>query len=249
LTIARETGWGYIRVLGKIGKLTSRQVSRQTVANIMSAEGLDPGPKRGTKTLDEFIKIHADSLWQRDYFCKRVWTLMGIRNFCLLTFLYVGTRRVWTSPCTEHPGDTWVCRQAEAFCEHITDNDLPTDIVFHDADTKFAQNFDATLKGGGLRPRRLPPCSPNMNAFAERWVQSIQVECLNHFIVPCAKNLDHLVSQHLVFYHSHRPHQGLENKLNLQTNPPPTDDVQDLKQIVCHERLGGLLKHFERRAA
>jgi hypothetical protein len=41
----------------------------------------------------------------------------------------------------------------------------------------------------------------------------------------------------------------LENKLILQTNPPPTDDVPDLKQIVCHERLGELHKHFEHRAA
>jgi putative transposase len=61
--IARETGWGYTRVLGEIRKLTSRQVSRQTVRNIMRAEGLAPGPKRGEKTWDEFIKIHAHSLW------------------------------------------------------------------------------------------------------------------------------------------------------------------------------------------
>jgi hypothetical protein len=45
-----------------------------------------------------------------------------------------------------------------------------------------------------------------------------------------------------------RPHQGLKNQLILPTKPPP-DDVPDFKQIVCHERLGGLLKHFERRAA
>jgi putative transposase len=245
LKIASQSGWGYTRVLGEIRKLTSRQVSRQTVANIMRAEGLDPGPKRGEKTWDEFIKIHADSLWQCDFFCKRVWTLKGLRDFYVLAFLHVGTRRVWTSPCTEHPDNTWVCQQAEAFCEHITDNDLPADIVFHDADTKFTHDFDATLKGHGLRPRRLPICAPNMNAC---WVQSIEVERLDHFIVLGDKHLDYLVSEYVSYYHTARPHQGLHNRLILPAKPPD-GDVPRLKQIVCHEQLGGLLKHFERRAA
>ena len=248
LKIARETGWGYTRVLGEIRKLTTRKVSRQTVANIMRENGLDPGPKRGEMTWDEFIKMHADSLWQCDFFCKRVWTLKGLRDFYVLAFLNVGTRRVWTSICTAHPDNTWVCQQADAFCGHVRANELQADIVFHDADTKFGKDFNATLKNHGLRPRRLRPVSPNMNAFVERWIQSIEVECLDHFIVLGAKHLDYLVSQYLAYYHSDRPHQGLENRLILTSKPPP-DDVPDLMQITCYERLGGLLKHFERRAA
>jgi hypothetical protein len=75
LKIARETGWGYTRVLGEIRKLTSQKVSRQTVANIMREAGLDPGPKRGEKKWDEFLRIHAQTLWQADFFCKRAMTL------------------------------------------------------------------------------------------------------------------------------------------------------------------------------
>jgi len=249
LKIARETGWGYTRVLGEIRKLTSRKVSRQTVANIMRENGLDPGPKRGEKSWDEFIKMHADSLWQCDFFCKRVWTLKGLRDFYVLAFLHVGTRRVWASSCTAHPDNAWVCQQADAFCGHVRANEQQADIVFHDADTKFGKDFDAKLREHGLRPRRLRPCSPNMNAFIERWIQSIQVECLDHFIAIGAKHLDYLVAQYLAHFHAERPHQGLENKLILPTKPPPDDDVPNLKQIVCHERLGGLLKHFERQAA
>lgn len=62
LLIARETDWGYTRVLEELRKLTSRKVSRQTVVNIMREHGLDPGPKRGEKTWDEFIHIHAHAL-------------------------------------------------------------------------------------------------------------------------------------------------------------------------------------------
>ena len=63
------------------------------------------------------------------------------------------------------------------------------------------------------------------------------------------KHLDYLVSQYLAFYHAHRPHQGLENRLILPAQPPSDDNVPELTQIFCHQRLGGLLKNFERRAA
>jgi putative transposase len=248
LKVARETGWGYTRVLGEIRKLTSRQVSRQTVRNIMLAEGLDPGPKRGERTWDEFIKIHAESLWQCDFLCKKAWTLKGLRDLYVLAFVHVSTRRVWASPSTTNPDNSWICQQAEAFYQHVGDNQLPADIVFHDADGKFGRDFDAKLKSYGLRPRRLAPFSPNTNAFAERWVQSIEVECLDHFIALGAKHLDYLVSQYLAYYHTFRPHQGLENKPIL-TIPPPGEDVPELEQVVCHQSLGGLLTRFERRAA
>ncbi|MCC7083480.1 MAG: transposase [Pirellulales bacterium] len=86
------------------------------------------------------------------------------------------------------------------------------------------------------------------NAFIERWIQSIQYECLNHFIVLGQQHLDYLVSQYVDYYHFHRPHQSLENK-PLTEHPPPDDDVPTLKLVQCHERLGGLLKHYSRRAA
>jgi putative transposase len=183
LKIARATGWGYTRVLGEIRKLTSRKVSRQTVRNIMLAEGLEPGPKRGEKTWDEFIKMHADSLWQCDFLCKKSWTLKGLRDLYVLAFVHVSTRRVWASPSTTNPDNTWICQQAAAFHKHVSDNQLPADIVFHDADGKFGKDFDAQLKSFGLRPRRLAPFSPNTNAYIERWIQSIKYECLHHFII------------------------------------------------------------------
>ena len=37
-----------------------------------------------------------------------------------------------------------------------------------------------------------------MNAFAERFVQTIQAECLDHFVVRGEKHLNHIVSEYLV---------------------------------------------------
>ena len=79
LKMARETGWGYTRILGELKKLGIRAVSRNTVKNILKAHGLDPGPRRGLGTWDEFLKIHAATLWQCDFFSKRVLTPKGFR--------------------------------------------------------------------------------------------------------------------------------------------------------------------------
>jgi putative transposase len=65
--LARETGWGYTRILGELKKLGTCHVSRNTVRNILLAHGLDPGPRRGVGTWDEFLKIHAATLWQCDF--------------------------------------------------------------------------------------------------------------------------------------------------------------------------------------
>ena len=88
-----------------------------------------------------------------------------------------------------------------------------------------------------------------MNPFAEAWVQKIKRECLEHFFVLGEPHLRYLVSEYLVHYHEERPHQGIGNR-------PPNDEEApaevlhfDINEIACRERLGGLLKHCQRKVA
>ena len=46
------------------------------------------------------------------------------------------------------------------------------------------------------------------------------------------------------YYHRHRNHQGLKN---LRIDPPPDEPIAG--SIHCEHELGGLLKHYHRRAA
>jgi putative transposase len=83
------------------------------------------------------------------------------------------------------------------------------------------------------------------NAFAERWAQTLQHEALDHFIVVGERHLQVIISDFLDYYHQERPHQSLGNKPLVGSNPdPPT-----VGKIVCKERLGGLLKHYYRKAS
>ena len=84
------------RILGELRKLGIKSVSRQTVKMILKEHGIDPGPKRGKGSWDEFLKIHADTLWQCDFLSKPMWTAKGLVDVYLLVFLHLGSRRVWS---------------------------------------------------------------------------------------------------------------------------------------------------------
>ena len=90
--------------------------------------------------------------------------------------------------------------------------------------------------------------SPNLNAFVERFIQTIQVECMDHFLIFGEKHFDYLVKEYVEHYHTERPHQGLENKIVVtKATPPAPPDSKDT--LLCRTRLGGLLKHYHRTAA
>ena len=169
---------------------------------------------------------------------------LGMPQLFAMVFLNVATRRVWISPATRHPTEVWVEEQARAFIEHAKAEDLQVGLVTRDNDQIYKRGFDRVMTKAGIRAKRLSLRSPNLNAFVERFIQSIQVECLDHFLVFGEKHFDYLVREYLEHYHQERPHQGLGNRL-ISGEPPPNGKGE----IHCRTRLGGLLKHYYRDAA
>ena len=119
-----------------------RKITRQTVKNILKEHGFDPGPKRGKGTWDEFLKIHAETLWQCDFFTKKAWTLGGLVEMYMLAFIHIGSRRVWVSTPTANPDSRWVAQQARNVCMEFAEEEHNPTYVMHDADTKFTKQFD-----------------------------------------------------------------------------------------------------------
>jgi putative transposase len=248
LHIAVSTGWGYTRVLGQLRMLTSHKVSRQFVINVMRENGLDPAPKRGEKSWAEFIRIHAATLWQCDFLTKSVLTWTGWRDYFVFVFLHVGTRRVFVSFATANPTAQWTDQQAHAFVEHLRQKGTTGNvIVTRDNDSKFGTAFDATLTAAGVKVQRNPIKAPNMNAFVERWIGSIERECLDHFVAIGEAHLNLLVNEYVAHHHEERAHQGIGN-IPLAGEPDAPDDIPTLKMVGCKNRLGGVLKHFYRKA-
>jgi putative transposase len=250
--LARENDWGYTRILGELRKLGIQSISRNTVKNILKEHGLDPGPKRGEGTWDEFLKIHAKTLWQCDFFAKKVLTLKGFRDLYILIFLHVETRRVYITPSTFHPNEEWMKEQATEFLEHAKEQDLGVTILMHDRDTKFTKSFDAMFNTGDSETKETAFRSPNTNAYVERYIQTIQQEVLDYFIVFGSDHMDHIVAEAVEHYHTERPHQAVNNEVLIgakNQDEGDSDTNNEDARVVCHERLGGLLKHYHLRAA
>jgi transposase InsO family protein len=60
----------------------------------------------------------------------------------------------------------------------------------------------------GLTRVPLPPWSPNLNAYAERWVRSVKEECLSRLILFGEAALGRALHEYVEHYHHERNHQG-----------------------------------------
>jgi transposase InsO family protein len=112
-----------------------------------------------------------------------------------------------------------------------------------DRDTKYTDEFRKVLVREGNYLIRLPPRSPNLNAFAERFVRSINSECLNRMIFFGQASLQHAISHFMAHYHAERNHQGLANQL-LRAAPI----VAPSQPVRRRQRLGGMLNFYHRAA-
>lgn len=254
--IAKETGWGYTRIHGELRKLRVGPICRQSVKNILIEHGLDPGPKRGQGTWSDFLRIHSETLWQCDFFSKRIWTLKGPRQVFAMAFIHLATRRVFVTPATFLPDAAWMETQARTFLDHAAAERLPCSIITRDFDSKFSEACSQVFKERSIQVKRVGPQAPNLNAFIERWIQSLKHEALNHFIVLGEKHFDLIVSEYVAYYHECRPHQGIGNVLLPQPSNQSAElgddcssSLLNIAEVKCEQRLGGLLKHFYRVAA
>ena len=114
-----------------------------------------------------------------------------------------------------------------------------------DRDSKFSIAFRDLLQDAGVEVVRLPYRSPNLNAYAERFVRSIKDECLSRMIFFGERSLRKATREYAAHYHRERNHQGIDNRLI-----EPSDRVESASSAVkCAQRLGGMLRFYHRAAA
>jgi putative transposase len=248
IRLAREnSGWGYDRIVGALANL-GHSVSDQTVGNILRRHGIQPASERSrTTTWKDFIRRHMDVLAGTDFFSVEVLTWRGLVTYYVLFFIHLDSRRISIAGITEHPDANWMCQVARNATLEGLGYLNGCRYVLHDRDAKFSAEFQETLAAGGVKCLALPPCSPNLNSFAERWVRTVKEECLSKLILFGEASLRRALKQFQEHFHTERNHQGKENVLLF-----PNTEATPMKRgpsIRCHERLGGLLKYYYRKAA
>jgi putative transposase len=78
--------------------------------------------------------------------------------------------------------------------------------LLHDRGTKYTQSFRAIIASGRVEPLALPARSPNLNAYAERWVRSVKEGGLSKIILVGERSLRRALSEYVAHYHAERNH-------------------------------------------
>jgi transposase InsO family protein len=245
--MARENrSWGYDRIVGALANL-GYTISAQTVGNILKRHNLPPAPERNTTTTwKEFIRTPMDVLVATDFFTAEVWTLGGLVTYYVLFFIHLGSRRVQVAGVTPHPNEAWMVQVARNVTMEEWGFLSPGQYLIHDRDGKYCPAFQQIIDGAGITRVPLPPQSPNLNAYAERWVRSVKEECLSRLILCGEASLRHALMQYVEHFHHERNHQG---KGNVLLFPAVNQDAARPGLMQCRERLGGLLKYYTYAAA
>jgi hypothetical protein len=175
-----------------------------------------------------------------------VWTRAGLVTYYVLFFIHLASRKVQIAGVTPHPDQSWMMQIARNATMADWDVLFSGHYLIHDRDSKYCPAFQRTIDTAGVTRVPLPPRSPNLNAYAERWVLSIKEEALSRLILFGERPLWHVLTEYIAHYHSERPHQG---KSNMVLMPVPTPRSRRTGPLRCRERLGGLLKYYNDEAA
>ena len=197
IRIAQENrSWGYDRIVGALANL-GLTVSDQTVGNILKRHGIPPAPERKTTTTwKEFIRTHMDVLVATDFFTAEVWTLGGLVTYYVLFFLHLGSRKIHVAGVTPHPDEAWMVQVARNVTMEEWGFLSPGQYLIHDRDTKCSAAFQHLIDEAGVERVVLPPRSPNLNAYAERWIRSIKDEALSRMVLFGEDSLRHVLNEY-----------------------------------------------------
>ena len=236
--------WGYKKIRDQIVYL-GYLISKSSVKNILIENGYDPEPDLTVRsTWHEFIRSHWDVLAACDFFTIEL--LVGPRLVRCTVFFVIelASRKVFFAPIKLQPDGTYMKQVAKLLTELEEGFLHGKRYLIHDRDPLYTTaGFHEILRGSGIEPVKLPARSPDLNCYAERFVKSVKSECLDHLILSSVEQLEYVLRQYSAYYHHERIHQSLDQIIE------PKYPIDDSAEIVCIERLGGLLKSYHRLAA
>lgn len=121
--------------------------------------------------------------------------------------------------------------------------------LIHDRDTKFCPAFQRTIEAVGVKTVKLPARSPNLNAFAERWILSVKNECLSKLILFGEAALRRCLTSYLARYHGEtKPsRQGERHSLSVcrkQRSPKRANPLSGKPRRAAETLLPGRRMSF-----
>lgn len=237
--------WGYRRIQGALANLGHR-FAHGTIANILKQHVIEPAPERSRKTTwKEFLTRHWEQIVAADLFTIEAWTATGLQRLVVLFFIEPLTRRVEVGGIAKVVNGLWMTQIARNLTDAVDGFVIGKRYLIHDRDPLYTTEFLRTIADAGVKSVKLPPRSPNLNAYAERFVRTIRESCLERMIFFGEASLRTAISEFVSHYHCDRNHQGLANCLII----PNETKVASTGTVRRRQRLGGMLNYYHREAA
>jgi transposase InsO family protein len=189
------------------------------------------------------LKLHWGASAAADFFTVEVLTHAGLIRFLVFFLIDLKSWHVRIAGMAPDPDGRWIKQMARNLTDAEEGFLNGTRYLIHDRDPLFTVEFREILKSSGVKAVKLPARSPDLNAYAERFVRSIREECLSRVIPMGEHHLRWVIGEYVNHYHLERNHQGLGNELIEPSGETGSG------RVACRERLGGLLRYYYRRAA
>ena len=123
----------------------------------------------------------------------------------------------------------------------LADRGRSVKFLIRDRDAKFSASFDEVFRFEGIRVIKTPVRSPQANAFAERWVQTVRTEYLAWIPVFGHRYLKRVLRGYVNHDNRQRPHRGIDlgvsgSDSGVIAAPPSLDvDRHDVLVALIHE--------------
>ena len=242
IRMARENNlWGLLKISGELQKNDYNRCPT-TIRKVLTDAGIEPPPLkcRAKGSWKGFMKAHSE-VWQVDFAVHDGLNLYdrSVTRHYIQLFINTKTREVVLGGITAKPHEEWMKQNARNISGFEMEN---ADLLIRDNDQIYQDSFDYIFESNGTKVARTSVAAPDQNSVIERYIGSLKSECLNHLMIFSKEQLEYCVWQYIDYYNKERPHQGIGNQI------PKPKKKKGTGEVICTERLGGLLKSYERAA-
>ncbi len=210
-----NNGWGYKRIQGELLKLGHR-VGASTIRRVLKALTIPPAPERQTDaTWRQFLHAQASTMLATDFF--HVDCAVTLRRLYCLFVMEIGSRYVHILGDTTNADGSWIVQQIRNLLMDLGGRAADFRFLVRDRAGQFTEAFDAVLSGAGIQAVKIPPRSPQANAYAERFVLTARTEVTDGMLIFGERHMRLVLAEYEAHYNGRRPHRS------RQLHPPRPD--------------------------
>ena len=148
-----------------------------------------------------------------DFFSIEAWTRRGLQRFMVLFVIELSTRKVDIAGIASIANSLWMNQIGCNLTDAVNSILKGKRYLIHDRDPLYTAEFLKMVEQTGIASVKLPARSPNLNAYAERFVRTIKESCMERLILFGEDSVRRTAKEFTAHYLAERNHQGLDNRL------------------------------------